>query len=112
MHTPQLNMRRKLYALPIASVIVLTIFVCFIPSQVAQSQDEIEVQCGQIRENEFTDNIQEHVYLLNMNPNESFKVSVPTFRREKWVEKAITAIGKRGGKEGVSVCLENGIQRL
>jgi len=68
-----------------ALLIVATVSVALVvwfyatPSQVAHSQGETQVKCGQIIEREFTANAQEHIYLLPMAPRESFEVSVKPF---------------------------------
>ena len=63
------------------TVVSIALVVSFYstPTRIAHSQGDMEVECGQIVEREFTNNAQEHVYLLTMAPRESFEVSVKPF---------------------------------
>ena len=42
----------------------------------AQPATETEVKCGDIVEGEFINNVEEHIYLLAMQPRESFDVAL------------------------------------
>jgi len=68
-------MVKKLFLL----IIMVITVGSFVPTQTAYSQGEIEIQCGQIIENEFTSNAQDHIYVLEMEPRESFNVSLQPF---------------------------------
>ncbi len=65
----------------VATVVIIALAVWFYatPLQVVHSQGEMKVQCGQILDREFTENMQEHVYVLAMDPRWSFDVSVAPF---------------------------------
>ena len=72
-------MTRKVLLIVTVTSIVLTVWFYSTPFQIAHSQGEMEVQCGQILERDFTGDMQEHIYMLPVDPRWSFDVSVEPF---------------------------------
>lgn len=72
-------MNNKAFLLTI--VISATLIVWFYPTllQVAYGQGETEVQCGQELDIDFTGNMQEHIYMLSVEPRWSFDVSIKPY---------------------------------
>lgn len=63
--------------------LILTFCILSLVSPLAISplhgQAGVRIECGTIRENEFTNNTEHHIYLLDMKARESFTVSVTPF---------------------------------
>ena len=87
-------MVRKLYWVFTTVIFALAVLLHFAPTQVAYSQEGISVECGQILDAEFTDNLQEHIYLLDMAPRDSFEVSIQP--AGDFLQTAIVAYGPSG----------------
>lgn len=90
--------RLLLFVMAVSAVFTMLFYSASTP--VAHSQGEMEVQCGQIVEAEFTGNMQEHIYLLNMAPRESFDVSVEPFG--DFLSTVIATYGPTGVRIGIS----------
>lgn len=71
-------MKKVLLIIAIVGV-ALPMWLYFEPLKVAYSQGETEVKCGQITEREFTGDMQQHIYLLSVEPRWSFDVSVKPY---------------------------------
>ncbi|MEZ4711633.1 MAG: hypothetical protein R3A44_30845 [Caldilineaceae bacterium] len=72
-----------LLILSIASIVLFGWFY-LTPFQIAHSQGEAQVQCGQELDVEFTSNVQEHIYELPIEPRWSFDVSVKPYGDDLW----------------------------
>ena len=89
----------------VASITFVTLLYPSSPP-IAYSQGETEVKCGQIIENEFTDNAQEHTYVLAMSPRESFDVLSEAFG--DFLKTVITIYGPSGIRIGITNADDDG----
>ena len=67
---------KKRTPLVIFAIVVIYSFLSFTETKVVYSQTAQTIQCGDIVEDEFTQDFQEQNYLLKMKPGDSFAVSV------------------------------------
>ena len=72
-------MKWKVTGILIAIVMISLIGISAIPLPPVYSQGETEVACGEERVRDFTENAEDHIYLIPMEPGESFNVSVRSF---------------------------------
>ncbi|MEZ4711632.1 MAG: hypothetical protein R3A44_30840 [Caldilineaceae bacterium] len=72
-------MIKKVFIIIAIVGVALVTWIYVTPQQIAHSQGETEVQCGQILESEFTKNMEEHIYTLSIEPRWSFNVSVKPY---------------------------------
>lgn len=72
--------KKKLFTVSLVLLFIMQLVTPTFSPKVALSQDvsvnEKQVACGDIVENEFINNVEDHIYLLPMQPRESFEVAI------------------------------------